>query len=87
VVIGVMALIRPSGRFGTASGRLGAFIALAAGLISSVVGGIKAATSSGIGTGGGRAGAIVAVVLGLIAIVLGWLALSRSRVQPGSQTE
>ena len=79
VVIGVLALLRPSGRLGTASGSLGAILALAAGLIAAVVGGLKAATTTGIGTGGGLAGAIVAVVLGLIAIVLGGLALSRSR--------
>jgi hypothetical protein len=79
VVIGVLALVRPAGRFGTASGPLGAIIALAAGLIGAAIGGIKAATTTGIGTGGGLAGAVVAVVLGLIAIALGALALSRSR--------
>ena len=79
VVIGVLAFFRPSGRFGTASGPLGAIIALAAGLIGAVIGGIKAATTTGIGTGGGLAGAIVVVILGLIAIALGGLALARSR--------
>ena len=79
VVIGVLALVCPAGRFGTASGRLAAILTLAAGLISTAVGGLIVATAGGFGTGGGRAGAIVAVVLGLVAIVLGGLALSRSR--------
>lgn len=79
VVIGLLSLFRPAGRFGTATGPLGALLALAAGLISAVVGGLKAVTASGIGTGGGLAGAIVAVVLGLIAFALGLLALARSR--------
>jgi hypothetical protein len=79
VVFGVLTLFRPSGRFGIASGPFGAIIALAAGLIGAIVGGIKAATTTGIGTGGGLAGAVVAVVLGLIAIALGGLALARSR--------
>ena len=79
VVIGVLALIRPAGRFGTASGRLGATAALAGGLIGTILGGWVAATAGGIGTGGGLAGAIVALVLGLIALALGGLALARSR--------
>ena len=79
VVIGCLALFRPSGRLGTASGPLGAILALAAGLIAAAVGGLKAVTASGIGTGGGLAGAIVALVLGLIAVALGGLALARSR--------
>jgi hypothetical protein len=79
VVIGVLALVRPSGRFGTASGRLGAIAALAGGLIGTLLGGWITLTAGGIGTGGGLAGAIVALVLGLIAIILGGLALSRSR--------
>lgn len=78
VIVGVLALVRPNGFFGTATGRPGAIIALAGGLIGLVIGGIKAATTTGIGTGGGLAGAIVAVALGLIALILGGLALSRS---------
>lgn len=61
VVVGCLAVFRPSGRFGTASGPLGAIVALAAGLIGAVVGGIKVATATGIGTGGGLAGAVVAL--------------------------
>jgi hypothetical protein len=80
VVVGVLALVRPTGLFGTATGRMGAIVALAAGLISLALGGIVVATSGGrIGTGGGLAGAIVALVLGLVAAAIGVLALSRSR--------
>ncbi len=76
VVFGVVALVRPSGRFA----RPGAIIALAAGLIGIILGGLVAAASSGrIGTGGGLAGAIVAIVLGLIAVAIGGLAMVRSR--------
>ena len=79
VVIGVLALVRPNGRFGTASGRLGAIISLAAGLIGVTLGGMVAVNSGGrVGTGGGFAGAIVALALGLIAAVLGAVALARS---------
>jgi len=79
VVIGALALVRPNGRFGTGSGTLGAVVALAGGVIGTIVGGLVAATAGGIGTGGGLAGAIVAVVLGLIALLLGVFALSRAR--------
>ena len=79
VIIGGLALLRPAGRFGTSTGRLGAIVALAGGLIGTVVGAMMAATSGGVGTGGGKAGAIVALVLGVISEVLGALALSRSR--------
>lgn len=79
VIIGALALLRPNGFFGTASGRLGAIVALGGGLIGTALGGYTAATAAGIGTGGGLAGAVVALVLGLIALALGGLALSRSR--------
>src|SRR5882762_2797883 len=36
VVIGGLALARPAGRFGTASGRLGAMVALVTGLVAAV---------------------------------------------------
>jgi hypothetical protein len=71
-VAGGWALARP----GTIVGRS---IAIIAGLIGTIVGGLRIATASGIGTGGGRAGAIVALVLGLVAIALGGLALPRFR--------
>jgi hypothetical protein len=80
VIIGGLALARPTSRIGTGTGRLGASVALAVGLIGVALGGLVVATSdSGIGTGNGRGGAYVALVVGLIAIVLGGLALARSR--------
>ena len=80
VVIGVLALVRPAGRFGTATGRLGATISLSTGLIGIIIAGLVAAISGGrVGTGGGLLGAIVALVLGLIATALGGFAFARSR--------
>jgi hypothetical protein len=80
VVIGGLALARPTGRFGTGNGRVGAISALAAGLIGMALGGLVVATSdAGIGTGNGRGGAYVALVVGLIGMALGGLALARSR--------
>ncbi|GAA4564304.1 hypothetical protein GCM10023176_10040 [Micromonospora coerulea] len=80
VVIGWLALARPTSRFGTSSGTLGAKVALAAGLIGMALGGLVAGTSdAGIGTGNGRAGAYVALLVGLIATLLGARALTRSR--------
>jgi hypothetical protein len=80
VIIGVLALARPTSRIGTGNGRLGATMALAVGLIGIVIGGLVVATSDGgIGTGNGRAGGYVAVVIGLIGMILGGLALTRSR--------
>jgi hypothetical protein len=55
-------------------------VALAAGLVSVVVGGVHAANAAGgLGTGNGLAGALVAVALGLIGTVAGGLALARAR--------
>ena len=80
VVIGGLALARPSSRFGTASGRLGALLALVAGLIAVVNGGLLLAMANGgPGSGNGVVGAAGALVLGLVAMALGGLALSRSR--------
>jgi hypothetical protein len=80
VVIGGLALARPAGRVGTASGPRGAILALAAGLIAMALGGLVVATSAGgIGTGNGLGGAIVALVVGLIATAVGGLALARAR--------
>lgn len=79
LVIGGLALLRPTGRFGTGSGPLGAMVALAAGLIGIIVGGLVVATSdAGIGTGNGRAGAYVALVVGTAATVLGGFAMTRA---------
>jgi len=79
VVIGILALVRPSGRLGT-SGRLGAIVALVAGLIAVVNGGLNVAIAhGGPGTGNGVVGGAAAFVLGLIAVALGGLALIRRR--------
>ena len=85
VVIGGLALAGPAGRFGT--GRLGAVMALVAGLIAVVNGWlVLAIASGGPGTGNGVVGGAGALVLGLIDMALGGLALARSRrtvLQPG----
>jgi hypothetical protein len=85
VVIG--ALARPASRVGTASGRLGAILALAVGLIAVINGGLNLAVANGgPGTGNGVVGAAAAFVLGLIALAFGTLALARSRrtaLKPG----
>ena len=75
-VVGGVALLRPTGVFGTSMVRLGAIVA---GLIGVAVGGSVVATTTNFGTGGGRAGAIVALVFGVLAIALGGMALARSR--------
>ena len=80
VVIGGVAVARPTSRFGNASGRLGAIVALVAGLIAVVNGGlVLAVASGGPGTGNGVVGGAGALVLGLIALALGGLALARAR--------
>jgi uncharacterized protein DUF6223 len=80
VVVGGLALARPTGRFGTVNGRLGVNVALAAGLIAMALGGLVVATSDGsLGTGNGLGGAIVALIVGLIAMALGGRAIARSR--------
>src|SRR5262245_15710853 len=78
VVIGGLALARPTSRF--AVGRLGVIVALAAGLIAVVNGGLLLAIATGgPGSGNGVVGAAGALVLGLIDVVLGGLALARAR--------
>jgi hypothetical protein len=80
VAIGGLALARPGGRFGIASGPLGAILALVAGVIGAINGGLNVAIArGGPGTGNGVVGGAAAFVLGLIAIAIGGLALSRSR--------
>jgi hypothetical protein len=79
VVIGGLAL-RRSGRIGTDDGRWAAMVALAAGLIAVVNGGLNLAMATGgPGTGNGVVGGAAAVVLGLIGMALGGLALASSR--------
>jgi hypothetical protein len=80
VVIGGLALVRPSKRFLRVSGRLRAIVSIVLGVIVVVNGGLNLTIANGgPGTGNGVVGAAVALVLGLVAIVLGWLALVRSR--------
>jgi hypothetical protein len=80
VVIGVLALARPGNRFGTPSRRLGAIVALVAGLFAGINGGLNVAIANGgPGTGNGVVGGAAAFVLGLIAVAVGWLALARCR--------
>jgi hypothetical protein len=89
VVIGGLALGRPGSRF-IASGRLGAIVALMAGLIAVINGGLNLAVASGgPGSGNGVVGGAAAFVLGLIALALGGLALARSgrsRLRAGQMT-
>ena len=80
VVIGGLALARPTSRFGTASGRLGAIVALVAGLIAAVNGGLNLAVANGgPGTGNGVVGGAAAFVLGLNGVAIAGLALARRR--------
>ncbi len=80
IIIGALALARPGGRFGVASGRLRGIVALVAGLIAGLNGGMNLAIANGgPGTGNGVVGGAAAVVLGLIALALGGLALARHR--------
>jgi hypothetical protein len=79
VVIGSLSLVRPAGRLDT-SGRRGAIIAVVAGLIAVVNGGLNLALANGgPGTGNGVIGGAAALVLGIIAVALGGLALTRRR--------
>jgi hypothetical protein len=64
--------------------RLGAIVALVAGLLGMILGGLVITTATdGVGTGNGVGGAILALALGLISIVVGALALARSRRRAG----
>jgi hypothetical protein len=87
VVIGGLALARPAGRLGTASGQRGAVMTLVVALVAVVNGGLNLALASGgPGTGNGVVGGAAALVLGLVALGLGGLALVRSRgvaLEPG----
>ena len=79
VVIGGLALFRSARRIGN-HGRRGAIVALVAGLIALVNGGLNLAIANGgPGSGNGVVGGAAAFVLGLIALAIGGLALSRSR--------
>ena len=80
VVIGGLALVRPTSRLGTASGRLGAVAAILAGLLAVVNGWLVLAfANGGPGSGNGVVGGAGALVLGLLALALGAVALAKSR--------
>ena len=79
VVIGGLAL-RRSVDISTGKGKMGAIVALVAGVIAAVNGGLNLATAkAGPGSGNGVVGGAAALVLGLTALVFGGLALTRSR--------
>ena len=79
VFSGGMATYRSFRHAGTFE-RRGAIVALVAGPIAGINGGLNLAVATGgPGTGNGVVGAAVAFVLGLIAIALGGAALARSR--------
>ena len=79
VIIGSMALVRAARLTGN-RGRNGATLALLAGFIAVVNGGLNLAVATGgPGTGNGVVGGAAAFVLGLISMALGGLALSRRR--------
>jgi hypothetical protein len=79
VVIGGMAMYRAARRVGN-HGRRGAIVALVAGTIAGINGGLNLAVANGgPGTGNGVVGGAAAFVLGLIALGLGGLAFARSR--------
>jgi hypothetical protein len=79
VIIGSMALVRAARRMGN-RGRNGAILALVAGIISVVNGGLNLAVATGgPGSGNGVIGGAAAFVLGLIGMALGGVALSRGR--------
>jgi Family of unknown function (DUF6223) len=83
VLIGGLAF-HPSSRFSTATGRLGAIVALVAGLVATVNGGLNLAIANGgPGSGNGVVGGAAAFVLGLIALTLGGRALVVRRRRTG----
>ena len=86
VVIGGLAGVRSVRRIGN-RGRRGAIVALVAGLIAVVNGGLNLAIASGgPGSGNGVVGGAAALVLGMIAMGLGGLVLARSggtALEPG----
>ena len=79
VVVGGLALARSIRRLGN-GGRLGATVALVAGPVAAINGGlVLAVANGGPGSGNGVVGGAGALVLGGIGMALGALALRRSR--------
>jgi hypothetical protein len=80
VAVGGLALVRPAGRFGSGSRRLGPVVGLVVGLIAAVNGALNVAVANGgPGTGNGVVGGAAAFVLGLIGITIAGIALARRR--------
>jgi len=69
---------------GSGSGRAGSIAALAAALISVVIGGWALRSAGRVGSGNERGGSIAALVVGLVGIALGGLALAGSDGGVGS---
>ena len=86
VLAGSMSLRRAALGIGN-RGRKGAMLALAAGILATINGGLNLAVATGgPGSGNGVIGGAAAFVFGLIGLALGALTLSRSRrsvLQPG----
>jgi hypothetical protein len=77
VIVGAVALARPSGGFGAVPW---GFAITMAGLIASINGGlVLAVAKGGPGSGNGVVGGAAALVLGLAAMAMGGLRLARSR--------
>ena len=82
VVVGGLALARSIRRLGN-GGQLGATVALVAGPVAAINGGlVLAVANGGPGSGNGVVGGAGALVLGGIGMALGALALRRSRRPP-----
>jgi hypothetical protein len=80
VVVGGLALVRAPDRFGICLWQRGAMVALVAGPIAAVNGGLVLAVSNGgPGSGNGVVAGAAALVLGLISSGVGGLTLARSR--------
>ena len=87
VAVGGLAMTRRVSRFGTASVRRAATLALVLGVVAAVNGLLNVALANGgPGTGNGVVGGAAAFVLGLIGVAIGGLALARSgrtALEPG----
>ena len=80
VLIGGLAFVRPAGRFGGRSRRVGPLVAIVVGVIAAVNGALNVAVANGgPGTGNGVVGGAAAFVLGLIGIAIASFALARRR--------
>jgi len=90
VIAGGLVAFRSTTGFRATTVRFAASIALGAGLLAAVNGGLNLAVANGgPGTGNGVVGGAAAFVLGLIALALGGRALAHSRratLEPGRTT-